>query len=78
MESPEFDLKKTVNLPKTDFPMKANLPQNEPKMLRAMAEVGHLRTDSAARAKAGRSTFCTTGRPMRTATSISGTRSTRR
>jgi isoleucyl-tRNA synthetase len=33
MESQEVDLKKTVNLPKTDFPMKANLPQNEPKML---------------------------------------------
>src|SRR5581483_4233906 len=28
-----FDLKKTLNLPKTDFSMKANLPQNEPKML---------------------------------------------
>ena len=28
-----MDLKSTVNLPKTDFPMKANLPQNEPKML---------------------------------------------
>lgn len=27
------DLKKTVNLPKTAFAMKANLPQNEPKML---------------------------------------------
>ena len=27
------DLKKTINLPKTAFPMKANLPQNEPKML---------------------------------------------
>jgi isoleucyl-tRNA synthetase len=27
------DLKKTVNLPKTDFPMKANLPVAEPKML---------------------------------------------
>ncbi len=27
------DLKSTINLPKTDFPMKANLPQNEPKML---------------------------------------------
>ena len=33
MESQEVDLKKTVNLPKTDFPMKANLPQNEPKLL---------------------------------------------
>ncbi len=28
-----LDLKKTVHLPKTDFPMKANLPQAEPKML---------------------------------------------
>src|SRR5262249_7202944 len=28
-----LDLKSTVNLPKTDFPMKANLPQNEPKLL---------------------------------------------
>jgi isoleucyl-tRNA synthetase len=27
------DLKATVNLPKTEFPMKANLPVNEPKML---------------------------------------------
>jgi isoleucyl-tRNA synthetase len=27
------DLKSTINLPKTRFPMKANLPQNEPKML---------------------------------------------
>ncbi|HTK94511.1 MAG TPA: isoleucine--tRNA ligase [Terriglobales bacterium] len=28
-----LDLKSTINLPKTDFPMKANLPQNEPAML---------------------------------------------
>jgi isoleucyl-tRNA synthetase len=28
-----LDLKSTLNLPKTGFPMKANLPQNEPKML---------------------------------------------
>jgi isoleucyl-tRNA synthetase len=28
-----LDLKSTLNLPKTDFPMKANLPQNEPKLL---------------------------------------------
>src|SRR5581483_8526869 len=27
-----LELKTTLNLPKTDFPMKANLPQNEPKM----------------------------------------------
>jgi isoleucyl-tRNA synthetase len=28
-----LDLKSTLNLPKTDFPMKANLPQREPRML---------------------------------------------
>ena len=28
-----LELKKTLNLPKTDFPMKAGLPQNEPKWL---------------------------------------------
>jgi hypothetical protein len=28
-----LDLKTSLNLPKTAFPMKANLPQNEPKML---------------------------------------------
>jgi isoleucyl-tRNA synthetase len=33
MQENTLDLKKTVNLPRTDFAMKANLPQNEPKML---------------------------------------------
>jgi isoleucyl-tRNA synthetase len=33
MQQDTVDLKKTVNLPRTDFPMKANLPQNEPKIL---------------------------------------------
>ena len=35
MEKPgvPLDLKATLNLPKTAFPMKANLPQNEPKLL---------------------------------------------
>jgi isoleucyl-tRNA synthetase len=28
-----LELKSTINLPRTDFPMKANLPQNEPKAL---------------------------------------------
>src|SRR5258708_11397230 len=32
-ESKTVDLKKTVHLPKTDFPMKANLGQLEPKLL---------------------------------------------
>jgi len=33
--SEPLELKKTLNLPKTDFSMKANLPQNEPKQLEA-------------------------------------------
>ena len=33
MNLQDLDLKKTVNLPRTDFSMKANLPLNEPKML---------------------------------------------
>ncbi|MGA2326347.1 MAG: isoleucine--tRNA ligase [Bryobacteraceae bacterium] len=33
MQPNSVELKKTVNLPRTDFPMKANLPQNEPKIL---------------------------------------------
>lgn len=33
-----LDLKATINLPKTAFPMKANLPQNEPKILARWAE----------------------------------------
>ncbi|SPF44409.1 isoleucyl-tRNA synthetase [Candidatus Sulfopaludibacter sp. SbA4] len=33
MDSPNVDLKQTVNLPKTAFSMKANLPQTEPKMV---------------------------------------------
>src|SRR3954452_12085785 len=37
---PMSDLKSTLNLPKTDFPMKANLPQNEPKMLARWEDMG--------------------------------------
>ena len=35
-----LDLKSTINLPKTDFPMKANLPQNEPKILEKWEQSG--------------------------------------
>jgi len=34
-----LELKNTINLPKTAFPMKANLPQNEPKMLARWEEM---------------------------------------
>ncbi len=36
--SERLELKKTLNLPKTDFPMKASLPLNEPKQLEAWQE----------------------------------------
>ena len=34
------DLKSTINLPKTNFPMKANLPQNEPRILDRWEQMG--------------------------------------
>src|SRR5438270_5010661 len=37
--SPFMELKSTLNLPKTDFSMKANLPQNEPKILARWEEM---------------------------------------
>ncbi len=36
----QMDLKSTINLPKTNFPMKAGLPQNEPKMLERWEQMG--------------------------------------
>ncbi len=35
-----LELKATINLPKTAFPMKANLPQNEPRMLERWEQMG--------------------------------------
>src|SRR5262249_60818187 len=35
-----LELKKTLNLPRTDFSMKANLPQNEPKWLERWEKMG--------------------------------------
>ncbi|HUA85342.1 MAG TPA: isoleucine--tRNA ligase [Bryobacteraceae bacterium] len=40
MEAAKLDLKKTVHLPRTDFPMKANLGQLEPKLLDHWAKTG--------------------------------------
>jgi isoleucyl-tRNA synthetase len=39
MDLKSVELKNTVNLPKTDFPMKANLPQTEPKILARWEEM---------------------------------------
>ncbi len=52
METPHVDLKQTVNLPKTAFSMKANLPQNEPKLLARWEEqdiYGKIRASRAGR-----------------------------
>ena len=35
-----LELKSTINLPKTAFPMKANLPQNEPKVSARWEQTG--------------------------------------
>lgn len=35
-----LELKQTLNLPKTEFPMKANLPTNEPKLLERWKQIG--------------------------------------
>ena len=47
-----LELKSTINLPKTDFPMKANLPQNEPKLLARWQDMGIYRAIREARAGA--------------------------
>ncbi len=70
------DYSETLFLPKTDFPMRAGLPQKEPEILARWQKLG-LYGRCAPRPRAGRDLSCTTGRPMPTATSISGTRSTR-
>jgi isoleucyl-tRNA synthetase len=40
MIAPTMDYKATLNLPKTTFPMKANLPQTEPRMLEWWEQIG--------------------------------------
>lgn len=71
------DYKATLNLPKTDFPMRAGLPKREPDWLARWAEIGiydRLRE----RAEGRPPSRCMTARPMPTGTFISATRSTRR
>ncbi len=55
MDPQNIDLKQTVNLPKTAFSMKANLPQTEPKLLERWAEENLYQRIRASRA--GRPTF---------------------
>ncbi len=68
------DWKDTLNLPRTDFPMKANLPTTEPETLArwaAMDLYGKIRATPAGRA---RSSCCTTARPYANGRSTSARR----
>ncbi len=51
-EAPTLDLKKTINLPKTKFAQKANLPQTEPARLKKWADMKLYEQIQAARAGA--------------------------
>ena len=66
------DWKETLNLPRTEFPMKANLPASEPATIARWDALGLHRIREAAAAR--RSSSCTMGRRTRTAPSTSGTR----
>ena len=72
-----MDYKDTLNLPKTAFPMKANLPKREPRDARALGGDGHLRQDPRRRRRSARCGSSTTARPTPTATSTWAHRSTR-
>ena len=71
-----MDYKDTLNLPKTTFPMRGNLPQKEPVQVEKWErEDIHERMVEANRSVPN--TSCTTVRRTPTSASTSGTRSTR-
>src|SRR5437870_12359435 len=53
-EAPALELKKTINLPRTKFAQKANLPQNEPARLKKWSEMKLYEQIREARAGAGK------------------------
>lgn len=65
-----MEYKDTLNLPQTDFPMKANLPQREPQML-AQWEEGGLYAKMEAAGQSRPLYVLHDGPPMPTAISIS-------
>ena len=67
------DYRATLFLPSTDFPMKAGLPEAEPKWLKRWEEMG-LYAKLREAAKGRPSTCCMTARPMPMATFISAPR----
>ena len=64
------DWSETLFLPKTDFPMKAGLPEREPELLKRWERLG-LYESCAPTPRAARPSCCMTGRLTPTATSIS-------
>lgn len=61
------DYKKTLNLPQTAFPMKANLAQREPETLKKWDQINA--REAMVEASGSRGPMCcTTGRPMPTGT----------
>lgn len=68
--SEKIDYSKTLNLPQTEFPMRAGLPKKEPEIVARWQEMDLyrlLREDAAGR----ENSCCMTARPMPMATSIS-------
>ena len=69
-----MDYKETLNLPQTDFPMKANLAQREPEMLKKWEEMGIYKKIRET-AKGKNPIFCMTALPTPTAIFIWAQRS---
>ncbi len=69
MSEKKMDWKDTLNLPRTDFPMKAQLSQKEPETLKKWEAAGIYEKILENRDRAASRTSCTTARPTPTATS---------
>ena len=67
-----LDYKDTLNLPKTDFPMRAGLPKREPDWLARWEKIGVY--DRLREKRVATPSRCMTARPTPTATCISATR----
>jgi hypothetical protein len=69
-----MEYKDTLNLPRTDFAMKADLVTREPERLKKWEAANLYAQIQAARASAPRNSSCTTARRLPTATSTSAPR----
>ena len=68
------DWKDTLNLPRTEFPMKANLPATEPATIARWEAIGLHDAPPRGPPRRDRSSSCTMARRTRTARFTSGTR----